>query len=130
MCISSTFQALNGLVKPGGRLVYNGATNRYELHPDQRTVGKGVFAVLFDREYIRREEGAAAVYVVTDRGRAEWERAPEIVRVSGVCDNCDVNTSVRPKRVGIECLYLCDRCVAKLLPPSPEPAPVAAGVGG
>jgi hypothetical protein len=114
MCISSTFQALNDLVKPGGRIVYNGTTNRYELHPVERTVGKGVFAVLFDRECIARAPGEAAVYVITDKGRAQWERAPEAVSISGVCDNCDVNTQVRPKRLGPECLYLCGRCVAKL----------------
>ena len=127
MCISSTFQALNDLVKRDRKLVYNGTTNRYELHPDQRTVGKGVFAVLFDREYIQRVDGHPFVYVITDKGRAEWERAPEGVYISGVCDNCDINTQVRPKRVGIECLYLCDRCVGKLMP-APELAP--AGVGG
>lgn len=114
MCISSTFQALNDLVKPERRLVYNGTTNRYELHPDQRTVGKGVFALLYDRGYVRREDGATAVYVVTDLGRAEWERAPEGICISGTCDNCDINTQVQPKRVGEECMYLCDRCMAKL----------------
>ena len=104
MCISSTWQALNGLVKPGGRLLYNGATGRYEL--------------------IARV-GETSVYVVTDKGRAEWEREPEGIRISGVCDNCDVNTTVRPKRLGEECMYLCGRCMARLLlaaPPAQEGA--------
>ena len=113
--ISTTWQTLNGLVKPGGRLAYNSYNNRYDLVPHRRTGGKGVVTDLLAQGFVTRaEEAPAAVYVITDAGRAAWERTPEGVCFSGVCDHCEITTSVRPKRVGYECLYLCDRCVEAL----------------
>lgn len=114
--IPTTWRVLNGLRRPGGRLVFNAYGDRYDLYPHRQPVGKGVVAVLEDRGYVSRvAERPATVYGITEAGRAAWERAPESVTFSGTCDNCGATAAVRPKRVGLECLYLCAGCLAQLL---------------
>ena len=114
--LSTTWQTLNGLRKPNGKLIYNSYNNRYDLFPDRRVVGKGVVTDLLERGYVQRVENApAAVYGITEVGRRAWEKTPEGVRISGQCDGCEITTTVQPKRVGFECLYLCDRCLAQLM---------------
>ncbi len=114
--LSTTWQTLNGLRKPGGKLMYNSYNNRYDLWPDRRVVGKGVVTDLLERGFVRPVPDApAAVYGITPAGREAWERTPEGVTFSGQCDGCDLTTAVRPKRVGFECLYLCDKCLAQVM---------------
>ena len=114
--LSTTWQTLNGLRKPEGKLVYNSYRNRYDLFPDRRTVGTGVVTDLLERGYVERiPDAPAAVYGITEAGREAWRRTPEGVHFSGQCDNCEIVTKVQPKRIGIECLYLCDRCIAQLM---------------
>ena len=95
--------------------MYNSYNNRYDLWPDRRVVGKGVVTDLLERGFVQPiPDAPAAVYGITDKGREAWSLTPEGVHFSGVCDGCEITTAVQPKRVGIECLYLCDGCIRRL----------------
>lgn len=103
-----SWQALNDLRKPGGRLIYDG--DGYRAVPSRRHVATGDMVDLLGHGYIRAAVDApAGVYEITEQGRAAWtERCPR--GIYGECDQCRRTQNLRPVTVGEVSIFLCDEC--------------------